>query len=176
MKLSHVLYSCFVLVFLTACGYKPSSHYAKDELKGNIFVNLEISLKDPRNAVIIKDAMNELIVHRLDSKIVYDRNLADTIVDLKLNSVSMQELQYDEDGYNKLYKAVVSISVKYKKKDTDEVKSFSVSGDYDFSIDNGTTITDTKRFEAIKNAAAKALEEMISRTAVNSFKKEEEEK
>ena len=173
MRLKQIVFSLCILFFITACGYKPSSTYAKTQLSGKIFVNLIIDLEDPRNAVLIKDAMNELIVHRLDSKIVDKRELADTIVDLKLNSVSMQELQYDELGYNKLYKAVVSISVNYMNKKTNKKEAFSLSGDYDFSIDNNTTITDTKRFEAIRNAASKALEELISKLAVVSFKKEE---
>lgn len=169
MKLSQLLFS-FLLVFaITACGYKPSSYYAKEQLSGNIFVNLIVDLKDPRNAVLIKDAMNELLVHRLGSKIVYDRALADTIIDVKLKSVSMTVLQDDEDGYSKLYQAVANIYVKYSNKK--ETKIFNVSGDYDFSIDDGTTITDIKRFEAIKNASSEALEEIISKIAVNSFKK-----
>ncbi|MGB0990639.1 MAG: LPS assembly lipoprotein LptE [Halarcobacter ebronensis] len=157
-----------VFVF-TACGYKPSSHYAKRQLDGSIYVNLIINLEDPRNAVIIKDAMHELIVHRLDSKLVFDKNLADTILDVKLNSVGMQELQDDEDGYNNLYRAIVSINVAYEK--DGRKKSFSVSGDYEFSINKGATITDSKRFEAIRNAANKALEEVISKLAVQSFEK-----
>jgi len=159
-----------LVVFLfSACGYKPSSHYAKRQLNGSIYVNLIINIQDPRNAVIIKDAMHELIVHRLDSKLVFDKSKADTILDVKLNSVSMQELQYDEDGYNNLYRAVVSVLVGYTK--DGEKKSFSVSGDYEFSINNGSTITDSKRFEAIRNAASKALEEVISKLAVQSFEK-----
>lgn len=169
MKLSLIFFHIALIFVLTSCGYKPSSHYAKEQLSGKIFVDLIVDLKDPRNAVLIKDAMNELIVHRLDSEIVYDRSLADTIMKVKLNSVSMKVLQDDADGYNKLYKAVVSILVNYDNKK--EKKSFNVSGDYDFSIDDGTSITDTKRFEAIKNAASKALEEVISKLAVNSFKK-----
>lgn len=169
MKLSLLFFHIVLIFTITACGYKPSSTYAKEQLEGKIFVNLLIDLEDPRNAVLIKDAMNELIIHRLDSKIVYDRKLADTVMNVKLNSVSMQVLQDDELGYNKLYKAVVRILVDYKNKTGSN--SFTVSGDYDFSIDNGTTITDTKRFEAIKNASSKALEEMISKLAINSFKK-----
>lgn len=171
MKLSHLLVSAFAVLLFTACGYKPSSYYAKEQLKGKVFVDLMINLKDPRNAVLIKDAMNEILVHRLDTKLVNKRELADTIVDLKLNSVSMNLLQDDERGYNKLYKAVVSIYVKYSNDNVTE--TFNVSGDYDFSIDDGTTITDTKRFEAIRRASSEALEEVISRIAVNSFKKPE---
>ena len=169
MKLSQLLLSCFLVLFITACGYKPSSYYAKEELKGKIFVNLLIDLEDPRNAALIKDAMNEIIVHRLDSKIVYDRALADTIMDVQLKSVSMTVLQDDENGYNKLYKATANIYVKYKNKKGSN--SFNVSGDYDFSIDDDSSITDTKRFEAIKNASSEALEEVISKIAINSFKK-----
>ncbi|PLY08833.1 MAG: hypothetical protein C0625_01320 [Arcobacter sp.] len=169
MRSSQLLFSFFLVFFITACGYKPSSQYAKEQLKGKIFVNLIIDLQDPRNAVLIKDAMNEIIIHRLDSKIVYDKSIADTIMDIKLNSVTMTVLQDDASGYNKLYKAVVSIYVKYTNKKKSD--SFDVTGDYDFSIDDGTTITDTKRFEAIKNAATKALEEVISKIAVSSFKK-----
>ncbi|WP_072680021.1 LPS assembly lipoprotein LptE [Arcobacter sp. LA11] len=169
MKLSLLFFHIVLIFTITACGYKPSSHYAKEQLNGKIFVNLIIDLEDPRNAVLIKDAMNELIVHRLDSKIVYDRKLADTVMNVKLNSVRMQVLQDDAQGYNKLYKAVVGVLVDYSNEKGK--KSFTVSGDYDFSIDNGTTITDTKRFEAIKNAASEALEEIISKLAVNSFKK-----
>lgn len=163
------LFLLLIPFLFISCGYKPSSYYAKKQLDGSIFVNLIIDLQDPRNAVIIKDNMHELIVHRLGSNIVFDRNLADTIVDLKLNSVNMQELQYDESGYNKLYRAVVNILVKYKKENI--TKAFNVSGDYEFSIEDGSTITDTKRFEAIKNASNKALEEVISKLAVQSFEK-----
>lgn len=173
MKLSQILLSFFLVLIITsisACGYKPSSHYAKEQLKGKVYVNLIIDLKDPRNAVLIKDAMNEILVHRLDSTIVYDRALADTIMDVKLNSVSMIVLQEDENANNELYKAVVNIYVKYYNKT--ESQTFNVSGDHDFSIGDGTSITDAKRFEAIKKASSKALEEVISKIAVNSFKKD----
>lgn len=169
MKLSLLFFHIVLIFTITACGYKTSGTYAKEQLDGKIFVNLLLNLQDPRNAVLIKDAVSEIIANRLDSKLVYDRNLADTVLDLKLKSVKMEELQYDEEGYNKLYKAIVVISVNYKNKYRSE--SFEISGDYDFSIDDETTITDTKRFEAIKNASSKALEEMISKLAINSFKK-----
>jgi len=158
-------------VILTGCGYKPSSHYAKKELSGKVFVKLFIDLKDPRNAVLIKDSINQLIVQKLESKLVYDEALADTVMSVKINSVSMKELQYDEAGYNKLYRATVSVGVSYVRKADNKRASFSVSGENDFSIDDGTTITDTKRFEAIKNASDDALNEVLSQIAVQSFRK-----
>lgn len=174
MKLSHILFSSFLVLFLSACGYKPSSHYAKEQVQGNVFVNLEVDLEDPQNAVLIKDAMNEIIVHRLDSKIVYDRKLADTVMDVKLNSVSVSVLQDDAQGFNKLFNVAVNVRVKYTTGTKSE--TFSVSGDTDYSVanaDDSSTLDSNERFVAVRQAASKALEEVISRIAVNSFKKEE---
>ena len=161
----------FASLIFSGCGYKPSSHYAKKELSGKVFVKLFIDLKDPKNAVLIKDSINQLLIQKLDSKLVYDESLADTIMNIKINSVNMQELLYDRDGYNKLYRALVDIKVDYFRKADQKRNSFIVDGEHNFSIDDGTTITDTKRFEAIKNASDDALNEILSKIAVQSFRK-----
>ena len=171
-KVLFVLFTLSVCFFtFTGCGYKPTIHYAKKELSGKVFVKLFIDLQDPQNSVLIKDAMNELLVHKLDSKLVYDEALADTIMNIKINSVSMTALQYDADGYNNLYRAAVNINVKYNKKAEKLSRNFTVSGENDFSIGSSTTITDTKRYEAIKSASDDALDEVLSRIAIQSFKK-----
>ncbi|MDD3007487.1 MAG: LPS assembly lipoprotein LptE [Arcobacter sp.] len=156
--------------FINACGYKPSTYYAKKEMEGNVFVNLDVSLENPRNSVLVKDAVNKILIQKLDSKMVSDRNKADVIMNLGINSVSISTLQYDKEGYNKLYKAIVVIKVEYFRKDDEIKKSFTVDGEYDFSIDNGTTLTDSNRFDAISNASNKAVDEILSRIAVASFK------
>ena len=163
-----IFFFAFILLF-TACGYKPSINYAKNEIQGNVFVDFSIDLQDPRNSVLIKDAMNEILIHNFGTKLVFDKKEAQTILNIRMKSISMEELQYDEYGFNKLYKAKVVISVMYKNQK--KIRSFDVRGDYDFAIDTNSTITDTKRFEAIKNASSKALLEMISKIAVESFKK-----
>ncbi|AXH08861.1 hypothetical protein CP960_01110 [Malaciobacter halophilus] len=170
MKKSLLVLVTFLAIFILAgCGYKPSSYYAKKQIQGNVFVDLFVNIKDPKNSVLIKDAMNEILVHRLDAKLVTNRNEADTIVYVSLGNVSMTELDYDEQGYTKLYRAVVSVNVRYEN--SEYKNSFSVTGRHEFALDGGSTITDTKRFEAIKSAASKALEEVISKIAVYSFKK-----
>ncbi len=161
----------FCFFTLSGCGYKPTTHYAKKELAGKVFVKLFIDLKDPQNSVLIKDAMNQLLAHKLDSKLVYDEAMADTIMNIKINSVRMTELQYDADGYNNLYRANVSINVRYTKKAENISRNFTVTGENDFSLGSSTTITDTKRYEAIKSASDDALDEVLSRIAIQSFKK-----
>lgn len=164
------VFTISIAFFINACGYKPSTYYAKKEMEGNVFVKLDVSLEDPRNSVLVKDAVNKILLQKLDSKIVNDRNRADVIMNLGINSVRISTLQYDKEGYNKLYKAIVVIKVEYFRKDDGIKKSFTVDGEYDFSIDIGTTLTDSNRFDAISNASTKAVDEILSKIAVASFK------
>jgi len=168
MKSSRILLFCLFIFIITGCGYKPATYYTKKELFGNIFVNLNINLEDPRNIVIIKDTMNEILVHRLDLKIVDDPSIADTILTLTLDSVSMALVQTDADGYSNVYRATVKIGVIYDK--NGQKRSFTVNGHNDINIDSGAIITDTNRFQGIRAAANKALDEVVSKLAINSFK------
>ncbi len=137
----------------------------------HVFVKVTIDLEDPQNSVLIKDSINKLLIQKLDVDIVSSESLADTIMYIDVNRVSMQELQYDDLGYNKLYRALVSINVSYSKKGEKKKKSFIVDGEHNFSVDNGTTINSNQRYDAIKKASDKALEEVLSKIAVGSFKK-----
>lgn len=164
------LFLLVISVLLTACGYRPSAYYAKKEMDGNVFVRLDVRLEDPKNSVLVKDAMNKILIQRLDSRMVSDEKLADVKMDLSISSVGLAVLQYDNSGYNKLYKAVVSIKVDYTRTDNEVKKSFIVEGEHDFSVDDGTTITESKRYDAIVNASNKAVDEILSRIAVASFR------
>lgn len=159
-----------ISTFFVACGYKPSSYYAKQEMEGNVFVKLNVSLVDPKNSVLVKDAVNKILIQKLDSRLVNSEKNAEVIMNLGISSIGISTLQYDREGYNKLYKATVHIKVDYFRKDDEIKKSFTVDGEYDFSVDDGTTITETKRYDAITNASSKAVEEILSRIAVASFR------
>ena len=158
------------VIFIAGCSYKPASHYAKKEISGNVYVNLDVDLKDPKNSVLIKDAMNDLIIQRLDANIVKNKENADILMDVKLNRASFSVLQYDDLGYNKVFKTTVSVNVSYNNLKKQTKKSFSVAGEDTFSIEDGTVISDTKRYESIKTASDDALRNVISKLAVQSFK------
>ena len=170
-KVLFVLFTFIISFSFFGCSYKPSSQYAKEEIQGNVFVKVTIDLEDPQNSVLIKDSINKLLIQKLDVDMVSSESLADTIMYIDVNRVSMQELQYDDLGYNKLYRALVSINVSYSKKGEKKKKSFIVDGEHNFSVDNGTTINSNQRYDAIKKASDKALEEVLSKIAVGSFKK-----
>jgi len=163
-------FTVLILIFFISCGYRPSTQYAKEELGDNIFVNLEVSLSDPRNSVLIKDIVTKVLVQKIGSNMVYSDTKANTIMNLKINSVGFLTLQYDADGYNKLYKAVVVIGVKYLNKTTQKTKSFTVEAEYDFAVDIDASINDAQRYEAIKKASQKAITEILSKIAVLSFR------
>jgi hypothetical protein len=169
-KLLFVIFTFTITLFIIACGYKPSSYYAKKEMEGNVFVKLNVSLEDPKNSVLVKDAILKLLIQKLDSKLVDKESNADVIMNVTINSVNIQTLQYDASGYNKLYRVFVVLKVDYLRKDDGIRKSFKVDGEYDFSVDDGTTITETKRFDAISKASDKALDEVLSKIAVSSFR------
>lgn len=168
MKLSRLLFLFSFIFMLIGCGYKPATYYTKQEIDGTVFVNLIVNLEDPRNTVLVKDAMNEILVHRLGTKLIDNPTKADTIINLKLMSVKTRQVQKDAQGYSKVYNATVTINVDYKN--ATKSGKFQVTGENDFSIDSAT-VTDTDRFQAIESAASKALEEVVSKFAINSFKK-----
>ena len=161
-KVLFVLFTFIISFSFFGCSYKPSSQYAKEEIQGNVFVKVTIDLEDPQNSVLIKDSINKLLIQKLDVDIVSSESLADTIMYIDVNRVSMQELQYDDLGYNKLYRALVSINVSYSKKGEKKKKSFIVDGEHNFSVDNGTTINSNQRYDTIKKTSNKDLEEDLS--------------
>ena len=164
------VFTISIAFFINACGYKPSTYYAKKEMEGNVYVKLDVSLVDPRNSVLVKDAVTKILIQKLDSNLVDKEKDADVVMNLGISSVNLSALQYDAKGYNKLYKAEVFIKVDYYRKENGIKKSFTVDGEYDFAVDIGGTITDANRYDAITKASDQAVSEIVSRIAVQSFK------
>ena len=171
-KISLLFFSLsFLVLVLNGCGYKPTSHYAKNEINGNVFVRLLIDIENATNSVMVKDAVNEMIVNQFGAKLTNDKSKADTIMDVALGSVSYATLQSDNLGFAKLYRTSVSINLKYKNITTNISKSLSVSSSYDYSVDSDSVITEAKKLESVKIASKKALSNIFSKIVVQSFGK-----
>jgi hypothetical protein len=158
----------FIIFTLSSCGYKPTSIYTKEVLGEKIYTEVMISLEDPENSVLIKDAVNEAVVSQLRSKIVSEDE-ADSKFYITLKSVSFVPIQYDKNGYVIAYKTFVDIDTKYVDKDN-KTRNIVTKGDYDFPIESSSLISDTKRFEAIKFASQKALDEVRSIISIGRIK------
>ena len=158
-----------VLVFLAGCGYKPATYYAKKEINKLVYTNIDINIDSTSNSVLLKDTMNEMVLTQLGAELTDDKKKADTIIDLKLSSVSHSALTGDNKGYARSYRVSVVIVVKYTKKDH-TTKSISVSDYYDYSVANDATVSEQTKDNATKEAMKKALQELLSKLAVSSFK------
>ena len=163
-----LLFILIVTVF-NACGYKPTSSYSSKALSSDVFIEVPIDIKNARNSVLIKDALIELIVNKFKLRTTTNKSFANSFIKAKLVSVSHKELQSDISGYAKVYRETVTVEVIYNKKNQDN-KKIKVSNYFDFIVNSDSTITQSKKDEAIKIAINKALSEVFSKIAINSYK------
>ncbi len=156
----------FLVFFTVGCGYKPLSYYTHKISQNKIFVDVRSSLRDPENTVLIKDAVNQVLVNKFHAKLV-DENSSDLKLSIWLKSVTFEPIEYDQNGFVTAYKTVVVLDTLYDN--GFEKKHILTSGEYNFPIESNSVISDTKRFEAIKFASKKAIEEFISKIAVEGL-------
>lgn len=157
-----------LILFFVSCGYKPTMIYSKEVLGDNIYVEVKTSLKDPENTVLIRDALNEAVIKRFRSRIVPRKNASSQLV-MSLKRVTFLPIQYDKNGYVIAYKTYVDLLTRYRDR-AGHRGVITSRGDYDFAIESNSVISDTKRFEAIKNASYKAIDEFISKLSVKGIK------
>lgn len=158
------LFALFCLALIVSgCGYKPSVYYSKKAIGEKVYAKVTMLRSDPENTVLIKDAINEAIVTKLQSKLSSEGE-ADTKLLVEVASVGLSAIQYDQNGYVVLYRMSVTLNTSVVSKNG--TKSFSTTGSYDFPIEPNTTVSDSKRFEAIKNSGIKAIDMLISQISI----------
>ncbi len=154
------IYSGILFILLLAgCGYLPASKQARKAVGEKIFVEVTVSLEDPENAVLIKDAARKAVVTRFHSSLVPQED-AKTTLWVSLSGISFSPLQYDENGYVIVYRANVNINV--TRRNNGQQKGYNSRGSYDFAIEPNAIITDAQRFEAIRQASLKALDSFVA--------------
>lgn len=150
-------------IFISSCGYYPVSYYSKQTLGENIYVKANISLSDPENSIIAKDALLQAIAIRLHSNLSNKDN-ADTSVLIDMNDIYMYSIADDKDGFPRFYRIQVRINFSYTDKKGNS-RNYSNIGIYDFSVEGQATVTDEKRFEAINQASLQAIDKFIAQIA-----------
>ena len=146
-------------LFLTACGYKPASLYTKKMLGGKVFTEVEVSLSDPENTVLIKDALNRALYTHLKSH-TSRKEEADSSIKIRYKSISFLPLQYNAKGYVVYYQAHIKLDFLFEKGKQKEERS--LVGRYEFPIRASAIISNDLRFKAIEKGSMKALDEFIS--------------
>ncbi len=160
--------SAFVLT-LSSCGYLPSSKEARKVLGETVSTKVVISMTDPENTVVIKDALDEAVIQRFQTNLRHEKEASTHLV-IQLRSVGFRALQYDNNGYIISYRTTINLSV--VRSTQNFTKTYRAVGNYDFAIDPNAIITDQQRFEAIEKSALKALDSFVAQVAAEGSRKQ----
>ncbi|CAM2845815.1 LPS assembly lipoprotein LptE [Helicobacter burdigaliensis] len=152
---------------LVGCGYKPISHYTKEALGERIFIELKVDARDPQNSVELKDALSRAIFSQFQSKIT-DKESADSIIKVKLDSVSFSALAENTTGFATSYRCSVVVEFEYFNKLTQKTRTFLKKGYYNFYLNDSSVITDSARLDAINKALLQAIDGFISQVGVDT--------
>lgn len=154
------------ILFLTGCGYKPSAHGAKKMIGERVFTQVDVSLSDPENAVLTKDALNIALQTRL-KRIVSRPNSADSSIYVRYKDIRFIPLQYDRNGYVVFYQAQIRLSFRFVKGDLKEQRD--ILGRFEFPIRPSAIISNDLRLKAIEQGSLKALDEFIAYLSVKGL-------
>lgn len=144
------------------CGYAPASHYARNVVGDSVSTEVVVSMEDPQNTVIIKDAVDTAVITKFRTSLK-PKNSAKTHLTIAIGGASFSPLQYDTNGYVITYRTTVIMSI--VRMTGKESASYATKGYYDFAIEPNAIITDQARFEAISQGAQKAIDAFIAQLA-----------
>jgi hypothetical protein len=156
----------FSAVLFWGCGYKATSHYAQSVLGERISTQVYVSLNDPENAVIIKDAVDYALITRFKSQL-QDKKFSQTHLAITLSDITFKPLKYDSNGYVTAYQTDVFMQI--LRTTGDFSKTYLSRGSYDFGIQANAIISEKSRFEAIKNGAQKAIDSFLAQVSSESI-------
>ena len=155
-----------IAIFFSACGYKPSSIYAREVIGEKVSTSIIISSADPENSVIIKDAVDSAIISIFHSSLT-DRKDSTTHLIMSLKTPNYVPIEFDNNGFVVAYR--MSLILKIKKIRNGISKIYISKGTHDFSITPNAIVTDQERFEAIKFSAQKAINSFIAQTSIDGM-------
>ena len=148
----------FIPLFFIACSYKPSTIYQEKILGKKIHPQVIIDIKDPRETIFLKDAVNDAIYTILSQDVCYNNCDSKLVINSAYSSLSV--LDYDKNGYPVLYRSKVVLKVNLFRKSFH--KQYIVSGSYDFKIEPQSILNDEAKLNAYKNASINALNKLFA--------------
>ena len=121
-----------------------------------------ISMEDPDNTVLLKDALNEAVVNRFRTRLT-DKAHAQSQLLIALKNTDFIPVQYDTNGYIVGYRAIVTLEITRTR--GEKVEHYFTHGTHLFTIEPNAIISDLVRFEAIKYGSEKALDSFVAQIA-----------
>ncbi|MEA2111385.1 MAG: LPS assembly lipoprotein LptE [Campylobacterota bacterium] len=158
-----------LVVIFTGCGYKMASHYAQSVIGNKVSTQVYVSLHDPENAVIIKDAVDTAVITRFKSQLC-DKSESVTHLAITISDITFKPLKYDTNGYVTAYQTDIFMQI--LRTTGDISKTYLSRGSYDFSLRANAIISEQARFEAIRNGAQKAIDGFLAQVSSETFTRE----
>ena len=166
LKMNVLLFMSLMLFMLSACGYKPSAQFAQKVIGEKVYTNVDVSLSDPENAVLTKDALNRALQTRLKTIVTRKEN-ADSMIAVVYESINFVPLQYDKNGYVVYYQVNMTLRFTFEKNKKRE--SRKIIGRYEFPILPTAIIANDLRIKAIEKSSSKALDQFIAYIAAKGY-------
>lgn len=162
---------CVVLLFV-ACGYVPVASFSDKVFGEGVYVEITMDPQLPEASVSAKDAINLAILTRLNNSIA-PRQKAQTIIIMRVLSVSSTPVAYDANGFVSHYRATVSLSFKVQNKNGTTFHANS-SGYYDYAASSTSALLiEEAKLGAVSNATTQALDKFISQMAYYGAQQEQ---
>lgn len=155
----YITIALLILLF-GGCGYQPSAKYSRAVVGDSISTSVVISLVDPENSVIVKDALDSAIIEVFHASLT-DKAYSKTHLTVTLSNPTYIPVQYDSDGFVVSYRTSVFLNIR-RKRAKDESKNYRVYGTHDFNITPNAIISDKQRFDAIKFSSTKAIKSFVA--------------
>jgi len=171
-KLGHIMIVMTAL-FLSACGYQPSSHVVKNLFEtDSVYVEVEVDRAEPENAPFVKDELRRMVYNRFKGHIV-PKDQAKSQIYVSYSGTYFRPLSY-ENGYVTRYR--VYTRVKFKMLTKDGVISKNINTIYEADIQESALTSSAIRIEAIRKGLEKAMDEFMAYVSARSLQPKKEKK
>ena len=157
-----------MVLLVSACGYKPSSHMIQNVFPDTVYVEVIVDSAEPENAPFIKDEMSRLVYTRFKGRVV-SKEQAQSQIRLSYAGSTFVPLSY-KDGYVTRYRA--NIKVKFDMVTKDGRASKTISSIVDSDIQESSLTSSALRTEAIRIGLGKALDEFLAYVSAKGMLKE----
>ena len=158
-----------MVLLVSACGYKPSSHAIKNIFTDTVYVEVLVDRAEPENAPFVKDEMNRLVYTRFKGRVVA-KEQAQSQIRISYAGSTFTPLAY-EDGYVTRYRA--NIRVKFDMVTKEGKIKKNISSIVESDIQASSLISSTLRIEAIRKGLGKALDEFLAYVSAKGMLKED---
>ena len=157
-----------MVLLVSACGYKPSSHMIQNVFSDTVYVEVMVDRAEPENAPYVKDEMNRLIYTRFKGRVV-SKEEAQSQIRISYAGSTFIPLAY-EDGYVTRYRAVIRVKFDMVNKLGREKKTIRSIVESDIQASSLTS--SVLRTEAIRKGLGKSLDEFLAYVSAKGMIKE----